>query len=52
MRGHYLIIYNNTPGDFSLKGLFAVRGNERGNGGMEGGRLLFARGVNKIDKRD
>ncbi len=29
MRGRYLIIYNITPVDLSLKVLFAVRGNER-----------------------
>ncbi len=41
--GHYIIIYNITPADLSLKVLFAVRGNERGNGVLDVGRLVLAR---------
>ena len=36
-------IYNITPADLSLKVMFAVCGNERGNGGMIAGGLVFAR---------
>ena len=43
MRGRHLIVYYNTPGDLALNVLFDVRGNERGNGGMIAGGLVFAR---------
>ena len=32
-----------TPADLSLKVMFAVRGNERGNVVLKAGRLVFAR---------
>ena len=51
MRGRYLIVYNITPADLSLKVMFAVRGNERGNGILKAGRLFFARTREKIDVR-
>ena len=43
MRGRYLIIYYITPADLSLKVMFAVHGNERGNVVLKAGRLVFAR---------
>ena len=43
MRGRYLIVYYNTPGDLALNVLFDVRGNERGNVVLKAGRLFFAR---------
>ena len=59
MRGRNLIIYNNTPGDLSLKGrgLFAITKGEMavkkwGDWYLRARGRLFAHGGKKINKRD